>query len=146
MSDATILQGPWGQVIPLRRDEPGYPISGIPHRDMPEPRREFGLRRSMAGAMDLPLARPDDLEAQKRIKRLAREARAALGDNEHVCPSLIYALAARVTGLATAAEQLAAEAKSLGLTKAAAQLRDHAGLLETLSAEIEAERSPERQP
>jgi hypothetical protein len=48
-------------------------------------------------------------------------------------------IAARATGLASQAEALAEECKSLGLLKACSQLRDHAGLLEKLSAELEAD-------
>lgn len=118
-------------VIPLR-----------PRADAPV-QRLSGLRKPSPEAMALAniamgLARADDDEAQLRIKRLAREARNAF-DGKHVCPSLVMSIAARATGLASQAEALAEEAKSLGLLKACSQLRDHAGLLEKLSAELEAD-------
>jgi len=132
-----------GNVIP-------HPVAFRPHviagEAAPEnvtPRRSFGLRQRTTGldqVLDVALGRPEDRAQQDRIRRLAREARNAL-DGRHVCPSLIISIANRVSGLADAAERLAEEAKSLGLLKAATQLRDHAGLLELVSAEIEAEKS-----
>lgn len=124
-----------------------HPRTDAPIQPLPpgEPRAHFGQRRPILG--DLPgavgaafqIAREADTKQQERIKRLAREARAALGDTKHVCPSLISALAARVAGLAAQADHLAAEAKSYGLLRAAVSLREHAHLIETLSAELEPE-------
>jgi hypothetical protein len=101
----------------------------------------------MEGGMDvgppwqagMEAAREADLAQQARIKALAREARNALDGGKSVHPSLVMGLAARVGTLATAAEQYAAEAKSYGLLKAAVQLREHAGLIEALAAELEAD-------
>lgn len=92
------------------------------------PRAHFGLRE----------ARTEDRADQDRIKRAAREARNAF-DNPHVCPELKRALAARITGLAVALEQLAAEAKSYGMLSTTVALREHASLLERESALIDME-------
>lgn len=126
------------EIITLRphADAPVQPFSAAP-----APRSSFGLRPKIT---DLPgsvgaafeIARDADKEQQARIKRLAREARNAF-DGAHVCPSLVVSLAARVTGLATHALALAEEAKSLGLLRGAVSLREHAGLLEALAAEID---------
>lgn len=122
-------------VIPLRprQDAPVQPI----------PRSSSGLREAvLRGGMDIgagmEAARADDVSSKARIRKLAAEARNAL-DGKHVCPSLIRGLAARVGTLASAAEQFSAEAKSYGLLKAAVQLREHAGLIEALAAELEAD-------
>jgi hypothetical protein len=108
------------------------------------PRRHFGLLGTggLERTLDAALGteRPEDRSQQSRIKAAAREARNAL-DGKHICPSLVLAVANRATGLAVSAEQLAAEAKSLGLLKAAVTLRDLAHIAETLAAEIEAEQS-----
>lgn len=109
------------------------------------PRREFGQRKvgflagGFAEVLDTARGReqPSDREQQDRIKRLAREARNALDGGKHVDPSLIVALAARISGVASHLEQLAAEAKAYGLLKATVQLREHAGLLELCANEID---------
>ena len=103
----------------------------------PLPRSISGLR-SHDEALGMEAAREADLAAQARIKALAREARNVF-DSKHVCPSLVVSIANRAAGLAAAAEALAAEAKSLGLLKATVSLRDHAGHLERLAAELEAD-------
>lgn len=119
-----------------RADAPIQPA--IPRSSFGQ-RKAFDLSGGIDKALDVALGREGDRAQQERIKTLAREARAALGDTKHVCPSLIVSLAARVGGLAASAEHLAAEAKSYGLLRAAVTLREHAHLLETLSAELEAE-------
>ena len=130
-TDATVIIGPWDtKVVPI------------------VPRSTFGQRKTpvlgdLPGALNaaLGIAGETDRAQQENFKRIARDLREAGGAGAHVCPSLILSIANRITGLANAAEALAAEAKSLGLLKAPVSLREHAGLLESLAAEIEAEQS-----
>jgi hypothetical protein len=122
------------EVLPFPGN-PGAPIQPI------VPRSEFGQRRqieSLAGCLEGvkdALVRPEDRTAQQRIKALAREARNAF-DKAHVDPSLRAELAAKVGVIAELCERAAAEAKFLGELRAAVTLREHQGLLETLSAEL----------
>lgn len=101
----------------------------------PYPRASFGLRPAME------LARDADREQQERIKRLAREARNAL-DGRAVDPDLIRDLAIEVGHVAQQCEALAQKSKAWGALKAAVSLREHAHLIETLSAELLAEVTP----
>lgn len=111
-------------VIPFRpaQNAPVQPI---------KPRRHFGLRAAMDAAGDA------DARQRERIRALAAEARNAFDGGKAVCPTLLVSLAARVQGLATAANLLAQEAKSYGLLREAVALQEHEHLLDTLSAEIE---------
>lgn len=118
----------------------------VPISDLSRPwdgpkRRHFGMREPTGEAL-FNVPRPEDREAQDRIKRAAREARNAF-DRAHVDPSLDRCLASRITQLAGIASMLADEARALGHLRQAATLRDMASYGETCAAEILIPHTPE---